>query len=525
MQPEIVWEIDGQRQVRSLDRDEIIVGRDEANDVVVRKPSISRRHARIWLSPEGWRVADLGSLNGTRVNDGAVSDKVLSHGDTIWLHDLGFLFSEKPTDGTAAVRLRMTADRPGSAPMSTMVRSAVDFSALAAAVPDAARFPKLLSIATRASEALLACASAETMFGRVLELIFEHLPVQRGCILLQDASSELTVRCVRDRDGSGDAAGEIRFSRTIAEQVLREKVAVLTSDAQADKRFAAGASIFALDIHSAIAAPIWSGDRVEGLIYVDTLVSGAFDRFDLDLLSALGNLVAAALEQARLQNTVLEQKLVRERLERYHSPAVAARIAASERHGGPIADEREVTVLFADIVGFSGRCELMEPLEVADLLNRYFSEMVDEIFARQGTLDKFIGDCLMAVFGAPLVMADHAQRAVEAALGMREALERLNAPVAPESRVQFRVGLNSGRVVSGDMGSTRRREYTVLGATVNIAARIEAVVAEPGQIVITDATLERLDGRFQVRALGERVLRGIQRPIGCHALIGWARQD
>ena len=129
-------------------------------------------------------------------------------------------------------------------------------------------------------------------------------------LLWDERRMELVPKVSRSRDP--EKKGDINISRTIAEKVFREKVAVLTTDAQHDPRFAGGASILALGIRSAMAAPLWRGDRVEGLIYVDTpLHVKAFDDFDLDLLSALGNHAAVAIEQSRLQESILEERLSR----------------------------------------------------------------------------------------------------------------------------------------------------------------------------------------------------------------------
>jgi adenylate cyclase len=320
---------------------------------------------------------------------------------------------------------------------------------------------------------------------------------------------------------AASGTGDIRFSRTIAERVYRDKIAVITSDARIDGRFAEGASIVELGIRSAIAAPLWHGDDVEGLIYADNIESArAFDRFDLDILSALGNQLAVAVEHERLQRSVVEQQVARRRLERYHSPAVVERIT---RGGGAgewlVAEEREVSVLFADIVGFTARCEAMDPRDIAQWLNRYFGEMTEIVFRHEGTLDKFLGDGLMAVFGAPLAADDHPRRAVETALDMREALGRLNAPLDPAERVEFRVGIHSGRAVAGDIGSPVRRDYTVLGSTVNLAARLESEVARAGQIVVSEVTMGQLGEAYEARPAGEHRPRGMSQPVRCFELL------
>ena len=183
------------------------------------------------------------------------------------------------------------------------------------------------------------------------------------------------------------------------------------------------------------------------------------------------------------------------------------------------ADEREVTVVFADAVGFTDRCERTEPREVAQLLNRYFSRMADMVFRHEGTLDKFIGDCLMAVFGAPFPLEDHEIRAVDSALDMRDALRELNLELPESQRLDFRVGMHSGRVVAGDIGSAKRSDYTVLGATVNLAARLQGSVSEPGQIIISDATADALRDRFLLREVGEFQPKGISRAVKCYEVL------
>jgi adenylate cyclase len=527
MPPELVYELDGKRQSYALEKDEATIGRSADNDVVIRDVLVSRHHARIYRVRGAWRVADLGSSNGTRVNGVDPTHRDLRSGDRIQLHKFCLTFLDGDAPGVS-----LMPDAPdattGSLGGGTVIRSAVDFSALASmhgesvglAPRGASRLEKLLDIVTKASEALLASTSLDDTLSTVLDLIFEHLAVDRGCIMLwNEQNAELEVRCVKHKGGGGE---EIRFSRTIAEKVYREKVSILTSDAMSDDRFAGGQSIVALNIRSAMAAPLWSGDRVEGLIYADTPARvKAFDNFDLDVLSALGNHAAVAIEHARLQTSILEQQLVRRRLERYHSPAVIERITQlGDGASSLAADELEVTVMFADVVDFTRRCEAMEPKQVAQLLNRYFSEMAEVVFRHDGTLDKFIGDCMMAVFGAPLPAADHARRGVDAALDMREALTALNEPLAPESRLQFRIGMHSGRVVAGDIGSVRRSDYTVLGSTVNLAARLESALAAAGQIVISDATRDALGDDYETRRIGEFRPKGFSRDVGCYEVLG-----
>jgi adenylate cyclase len=527
MRPELVYEIDGRRVVVPLDRDELTIGRSGDNDDVINDALISRHHAKVHRVGDAWRVTDLGSSNGTRVNDVEAAGQQLKNGDQIQLHKFTLLFVE---DNAASMGVSLISTPPQLADdpigTGTVIRSAVGFTQLATmqrSPTDSSggvnRMEQLLEIVTKASEVLLSSTSLDETLDKVLDLVFAHLRVERGCILMWDeARNDLVVRTVK---GNVDTGSEIQFSRTIAEKVYREKVSILTSDAMSDDRFAGGQSIIDLNIRSAMAAPLWNAERVEGLIYADSPIrTKAFNNFDLDLLSALGNHAAVAIEQSRLQDSILEQQLVRQKLERYHSPSVIDHITAMGDSAEQLAaHELTVTVMFADVVGFTDRCETMEARQVAEMLNRYFSEMAECVFRHDGTLDKFIGDCMMAVFGAPLPSDDHAVRGVRAALDMQDALLGLNGQLPPDQRIQFRIGMHSGPVVAGDIGSVRRSDYTVLGSTVNLAARLESSVAKPGQIVISDEMHRIVGEQFETRPAGEYQPKGISRMVPCYEVV------
>jgi len=254
-------------------------------------------------------------------------------------------------------------------------------------------------------------------------------------------------------------------------------------------------------------APLWSQDEVIGVLYLDSPKRGQFGAPDLDTLAALANAAAIAIEHARLSSQVLEQTRMRERLQRYHSPAVVSRIVYSnEASDAPTAEERDVTVMFCDLVGFTTMCEPMTPVQAASLLNSFLTRMTDVVFEHEGTLDKFLGDALLAVFGAPFDQPDHPFQAVQAALGMRKALADLNLQL--DQKLEMRIAISTGVALTGDIGSPRRREFTVLGDVVNTASRIENEVAKPGEIVISGETFARVKGRVKARPLAGKVLRG-----------------
>jgi class 3 adenylate cyclase len=222
---------------------------------------------------------------------------------------------------------------------------------------------------------------------------------------------------------------------------------------------------------------------------------------------------------SRVAQQLMQETWRRERLQRHHSPVVIERVLRGTDADLPFTPQaRDVTVMFCDIVGFTTLCEQMEPAVIGELLNSFFGRMADVIFDHEGTLDKFVGDAILAVFGAPFDQADHAARCVAAALAMRKQLAHFN--LEQPRPIRMRTAINTGRALTGDIGSPKRREFTVLGDVVNIAARLEASVAQPDQIVISDKTRQRLGEAFQLRPLGVMSLGGRESNLATFEVIG-----
>jgi adenylate cyclase len=164
--------------------------------------------------------------------------------------------------------------------------------------------------------------------------------------------------------------------------------------------------------------------------------------------------------------------------------------------------------------------EKMSPAAVSLLLNDYFSRMTDIIFKYEGTLDKYIGDAIMAVFGAPLDMPDHCVRAIKAALEMRDQLEAFNAEHKDGPTIRIRIGINSGKAMAGELGGMNKKEYTVLGDTVNTASRLESSVAKPMQVVVGENTYNATKAHFDFRSLGPATLKGKERTVEVYEVLG-----
>jgi class 3 adenylate cyclase/tetratricopeptide (TPR) repeat protein len=177
-------------------------------------------------------------------------------------------------------------------------------------------------------------------------------------------------------------------------------------------------------------------------------------------------------------------------------------------------ERKQVTVLFVDVSGFTSLSESLDPEEVHGLMSRAFELMLDEVHRYEGTVNQFLGDGIMALFGAPIAHEDHAQRAVHAALGIRKALESHQEELRRRRGIGFQVrqGLNTGLVVVGSIGNDLRMDYTAVGDTTNVAARLQAA-ADPGRIVMSDVIHRLVGGYFYVRPLGDFTLKGKAEPV------------
>jgi adenylate cyclase len=530
---QVLYETEGRPQVFPLQKAEASIGRSNDNDIVLNDFSVSRRHAFLKREADGWVVYDNQSTNGVKVNDRPVPRAPVADGDEISI-------------GTFVLRFREEKETPVSAKRSldstsTCIRPIAEFNLdfglekveqpspestdhKKRAVLDLAYKNKVFEILVQVAKTLISADDVDSVLDKVMDLIFEYLPVDRGFLLLDEAGV-LRLRQTRMKTSSRlSADGAAPYSRTIVDMVLRQKVAVLTSDAQADERFEAGMSIRMQQIRSAMCAPLWNRDSVIGVIHVDSPIHvGTFTEKDLDLLTALANFAAVAIERARLHDRVAEEKRIRGRLERYHSPQVIEEIIADVSATGAFkqAKTKTVTIVFADLVGFTSWSEKMSAEELAVLLTQFFTLSSDAVFSHGGTIDKFIGDAVMAFFGAPIDQPDHAERAVASALAMREGVAKWNEERVSkgEAPIQVRIAINTGEAIVGEIGSERRVDYTVLGNAVNVAARMEEFVAGPGEIVIGPATYDATRLVFRVVQMGHFALKGLSTQVPMYKVL------
>ncbi len=478
----------------------LVVGRAPTSDIPIFDPTISRRHAELQLDDQGVRVRDLGSSNGTFLNGARVETASIAVGDVVTFGKVAFTLAQvvpTPAPGpvhavgatappAGATIVRQLPVRDSNAALAVLRGS--DLAVASLSTEEAAKHDKSqekLATLLQVSKGLGRAADTDGLLENIVRYAYEILNVDRVAILLCEDGGDLTPKISRDKRGGEHPRA---VSQSIARKVVEDKVAILSDNAGEDQRFG-GASILMQQIRSAICCPlIGSEGKVLGVLYVDNVTTThRFSDEDFEYLIAFAGIAAAAIENSQFAQRIQREMLARENMARYFAPKVAERIANSREATRLGGDKRPVAVLFSDIRGFTAMSETMNPDDMAQLLSEYFTEMVDCVFRNDGTLDKFIGDAVMAQWGAPIASPDDPDKAMRAAIEMIQELDRLNAKWASEGRPQMQIGigLNFGEAFAGNIGSERRLEFTVIGDTVNTASRL-CSAAGAREILFTD---------------------------------------
>jgi adenylate cyclase len=513
----------------------LVVGRGVASDIAIYDPTISRRHAELVVGADGVQVKDLGSSNGTCINGARVTAGRLNPNDSITFGKVLFQLKDlksgsnrsgpelalpgKPIPGDTIVRQLMVSG--GGPPSITSRDRPSGFGQLRVAAASAEeRQAKKLSLLLDIAQKLSGEFDLDKLLRNVVDMMFEVMNVDRVSIVLRnETTGELVPSMSRSRLGDTQAQ---QVPRSIAEKVVQERVAVVSDNTAADSRFK-GKSIVMQSVRSAMCSPLMAaGDRVLGLLYVDSVTAAnSFSDEDLQFLVAFSGLVAIGIRNSSYAEQVRREALVRSNFERYFAPNIAAEIAQQDTVVPLGGDRRPITVLFSDIRGFTSMAESMRPDAIAQLLTEYFSEMVEIIFEHGGTLDKFVGDSVMALWGAPIAHPGDPDRALRAAVAMQQGIRRLNQRWATAGRPEIGVGIgiNYGEVFAGNIGSHRRLEYTVIGDAVNVANRL-CSEAGAGEILVSEALCRVVKEQVEYEYLPEMSLRGRAQAVQVYRVRG-----
>jgi adenylate cyclase len=259
---------------------------------------------------------------------------------------------------------------------------------------------------------------------------------------------------------------------------------------------------------------------------INRLVQGtraiAEGNFDVALAVTSRDEIGALTESFnQMARSLREKEMIKRAFTRYVAREVVEEILKDPENLVLTGERREVTVLFCDVRGFTPMSERLSPEEVVLLLNDFYTLMIETTFKHDGTLDKFLGDAVMAIFGAPIAHPDHSLRAVRTALAMQEGIVELNARRLTDGKepIAVGIGVSAGEAVAGTVGTVDRMEYTVIGDTVNLAARLESS-AKPGQILISQPTYAAVCDAVDVRPLGPIRVKGKEEEVDVYEVLG-----
>jgi adenylate cyclase len=520
-----------------------MIGRAPDNQIVLDDPRASRHHAHVKSDDDGsFMIIDGVVVNGqikrsankVFVNGEQKFEHLLKDGDRITIGASTLRFEQPKEERTADLsfddkplghtQLLMSAKDV----LTTVLRQA-DPTATGGASRDKVleslqRKANILSELYEMSKALGSGFDLDRIFKMATDIIFRSTPADRVIALLAEGlvteqnadDAKLFPIATRARDEKLEAyARKMTIGRTITRKVMKDRVALLSQDAAADEQFAGVESIVSQGVRSTICAPLFTESGVHGALYADRLDPfSAFKPDDLELISAVAAQTAIAVENVRAHERLAKEEVARANYSRFLPEYVVKQLLDnpdSFKLGGVL---QTITVLFADIRGFTRISEHAPPEKIVQLLNRYFSAMTDIIFAHGGTLDKYLGDGLMALFGAPTTTPKDAANAIAAAVAMQRRMLSINDELREEGfpEIGIGIGLHTGEVTVGYIGSERRSEYTAIGDAVNTASRLESN-AKAGEILVSEVTAKAAHSRYQLAAREPISVKNREQPV------------
>jgi adenylate cyclase len=499
------------------------IGRHPDNTIQILDRIISKEHAQVQRLQDGrFILRDLRSLNGTFIRGERIAEHYFSDGDEVTMGSTRLLFVDKPANEEPLHRVTIAPGFTDSHIRQRIQASTGDF------VPEKQlqdekvlrRDYERLRIGHELARAVGSELDLEKLLPKILDKAFELVGADRGAILLMDDKGEMVPRYVKTRSARSDA--NIVLSRTVMQEVTNNKAAVLSSDATMDSRFSGAHSIIMQGIRSTMTLPLLHGQDLLGIMHLDSLfTSNAFTEKDLQVCTGMASQAAIAIQNARLASRIEKEAQTRAQISRLIPPSVVEQVVKGEltiEKGGRVS---EITMLFSDIRGFTTMSDGRPPEEVVNTLNEYFEVMVDILFQYTGTLDKFVGDEIIGLFGAPIPLDDAPFKAVSCAISMLQALAEFNRTRGSEGLppINIGIGINTGRVITGSIGSTRALQYTAIGGPMNVASRL-VNLASPGEIILADSTYRLVSDRIDATELPPVKVKGVAAELKVHRVNG-----
>jgi adenylate cyclase len=547
-------------EVNLLSSKNYSIGRGKDNDIVLDDRRASRHHAQIIAETTDFKIVDgfyVGgeikrSVNQVFINGTPKLEKILEPDDEIIIGETKLKFNQiseakaaETTEGETDNLSNPSAESANDAgnvnyndqPLGhtqvmitaqQIIGSHVSLQSETGTVTpeeikELRRKAKVLDLLYEMSRTIGTVFDLKEIFVKATDLIFRGTPADRVvAMIVKEAPSgeilpdSLYPIAVRARDARMENSAEkLSISRTITHKVMSEKVALLSQDVSSDAQLSAAESIVLQGVRSTICAPLITESNVHGVIYADRLDPfSAFSPNDLELISAVAAQTAVTVETVNAHKRLAREEVARANYSRFMPEYVVKQLLENPDSFKLGGTNQTITILFADIRGFTALSEKEKPEKIVGLLNRYFTAMTEIIFAHGGTLDKYMGDELMAIFGAPTATPTDAENAVKTAIEMQQRLIGLNAEFESEgfNSIRVGIGLHTGEATVGYIGSERRSEYTAIGDTVNTASRLQSN-ARGGQILISEATARASGNSFDLNQQEPLTVKNRLQPV------------
>jgi adenylate cyclase len=506
------------------------IGRHPDNTLQILDRIVSKEHAQIIRQADGrYLFRDLGSLNGSFFRGERLTDRVLEEGDEIILGSTTLRYLERnaadsllekvtisPLVTETMIRQRLQPPSPSHEFLPE--KQILDTEVLR-------QDYEKLRLGHELGRSIGLEVNLDVLLEKIIMKAFDLIPADRGVILLME-NGVPQPRIAKSRQGKNE---QIVLSKSILNEVVQNKAAVLSSDATMDSRFSSAQSVIMQGIRSTMTVPLIHHDALLGIMHLDSMIAtNAFVEKDLQIFASIASQAAIAIHNSNLARQIEQEAKTRAQFQRLLSPNLVDQVVTGKlqlEKGGALS---EVTMLFSDIRGFTSMSEARPPQETVRMLNEYFELMVDVLFKYEGTLDKFVGDEIVALFGAPVPMPKAELKAVECALDMMTALKEFNRLRVAEGQeeINIGIGINTGQVVTGAIGSSRALQYTAIGDPVNTASRL-CSVAKAGEVILSEATFLKVKHEIAavplpaVRVKGKSDELRIYNAVGLREEGGW----
>jgi adenylate cyclase len=525
-----IQEIEGlKRQWELPEGRTLTIGRAPDNDIRIDDLRVSRHHAVIRsISRLRAELSNVSNGNIVLLNEQNVraetGDPALRVGDQIKIVSTPFSVAwnaEPPLSYTDEPLSMSTSMVPAETGVTQLLMTTSSQRTKDDEIRELRRKAEMLAQLCEMSAALASDFDAASILDYATGVVMRTIPADCCAALLIEQGGDPRAVSLRFRQPNSADSQQPLISRTAVRTAIEKRVMLSSHDVMRDVNLNVSQSAVLQGIRSLACAPLVGREGVYGALYIDRRdVLETFTDVDTQLLAAVAAQAATAVEAARSQERAQREAMARAAFARFMPEHIIKELVENPQKFQLGGTNKRVTALFCDVRGFAKLSHRARPETIVDLLNILFTEMAAEIFQHQGTLNKYLGDGLMALFGAPVEGLTDAVNAVTSAIGMQRRIKEVNAQLAAKNlpSVTLGIGINTGEATVGCIGAEQRSEYTAIGDTINIASRIEGQ-AKPGQILVTEATAQELGGHFALSEPWSVEVKNIDEPVQIYSVV------